>query len=227
MVEGITNTSSNTNTATANKSELGKDEFLKLMIAQLKNQDPLNPMDGTEYASQLAQFSSLEQLSNLNSYLKQSIDANFMLTQSVNNTMMANLIGKEVKLSGEGLNVIGQDSINVGYNLPAYAKSVTVNIYNESGSLVKQIEATTNLGLNRIEWDLTDTNGTKVPNGHYTYKVEAYDLSGEALTVQNFKVGLIDGVRYTDSGTMLLIDGAEYPITDILEILNSKNNGGS
>lgn len=225
MVNEI-NSTNGSQTQTTNKTSLGKDDFLKLMIAQLKNQDPLNPMEGTEYASQLAQFSSLEQLTNLNSYLKQSIDSNFLLTQSVNNTMMANLIGKEVKVSGNDLNVVGQDSISLGYNLPTNAKSVIINIYNENGTLVKKLDGTKETGLNKLSWDLSDNNGVKVNNGTYYYEIEATNLYDEKMTLNSFKVGLIDGIRYSEFGTMLLIDGAEYSITDIMEILNNKNIGG-
>ncbi len=225
MVNEVSSTSTVQSQST-NKTSLGKDDFLRLMIAQLKNQDPLNPMEGTEYASQLAQFSSLEQLTNLNSYLKQSIDSNFLLTQSVNNTMMANLIGKEVKVSGQDLNVVGQDSITIGYNLPAYAKSVKINIYNENGVLVKKLDAGNELGLNKLSWNLSDNNGVKVPNGKYYYEIEAYSITDEKMSLNSFKIGLIDGIRYSEYGTMLLIDGAEYSITDIMEILNNKNNGG-
>ena len=99
MVNGVQNNIYGTNT-TQGKSELGKDDFLKLMIEQMKNQDPLSPMEGTEFTAQLAQFSSLEQLSNMSDSLEQSINANYQLTQAVNNTMTAALIGKEVKLEG-------------------------------------------------------------------------------------------------------------------------------
>ena len=87
---------------------MGETDFLQLMIEELKNQDPMNPMDGTQYASQLAQFSSLEQLTNLNNTMTQSVAANASLTQSVNNMMVSNLIGKETKLSGSDIQVNGQ-----------------------------------------------------------------------------------------------------------------------
>ena len=123
MVDPITSTSTTSTQQTTGKSSLGKDDFMKLMISQLQNQDPLNPMDGTAFSAQLAQFSSLEQLTNLNTYMKQSLDANATLTQSINNTLITGLIGKGVKLSGGDLKVNGQDSITLGYNLPTEAKT--------------------------------------------------------------------------------------------------------
>ncbi|MDH7604714.1 MAG: flagellar hook capping FlgD N-terminal domain-containing protein [Melioribacter sp.] len=221
MVSGVNN-NSNTTTVSSNKSVLGKDDFLKLMIAQLKNQDPLNPMDGTEYAAQLAQFSSLEQITNLNSYLKQSIDANYMLTQSINNTMLANLIGKEVKVNSKEIQVNGQENISIGYDLPEGVKSVKVNIYNQYGTLIKSIEASNRKGSNKLLWDLTDNNGEKVINGDYKFEVIASDYKDNGVNVTSYVLGLIDGIKYTENGTLLIINGAQYSAGDILEIINKK-----
>ncbi len=224
MIGSIPTKTTNTLQPAAHKSTLGKDDFLKLMIQQLKNQDPLNPMDGSEYAAQLAQFSSLEQLTNLNSSIKQSIDSNYLLTQSINNTLVATLIGKEVKISGGELKLNGQENLTLGYNLPLEAKAATIKVYNDKGALVKVIEnAPTKFGSNKLSWDLSDNTGSKLPNGNYKFEVEAINMNGEKMTVNIFKIGLIDGVRFGEKGALLIIGGAEYPISDIVEILNPKN----
>ncbi|MCX6169913.1 MAG: flagellar hook capping protein [Ignavibacteriales bacterium] len=222
MVDPITGTSTSTTQQTTSKSSLGKDDFMKLMISQLQNQDPLNPMDGTAFSAQLAQFSSLEQLSNLNTYMKQSIDANATLTQSINNTLITGLIGKDVKLSGGAIKVNGQDGITLGYTLPVEAKTAQIKIYNESGGLVKTIDGNTNSGTSKLSWDLTDNNGNKLPNGNYKFEVDAVNTKGESMTLDIFKVGTIDGVRFTDQGTVLLVGGAEYSLADIAEVLNNQ-----
>ncbi|KAF0151645.1 MAG: flagellar hook capping protein FlgD [Ignavibacteria bacterium] len=224
MIEAVNTISNQKSSVSANKSALGKDDFLRLMIQQLKNQDPLNPMDGTAYASQLAEFSSLEQLSNLNSAIKDSLAANLQLTQSVNNTMVAALIGKEAKIDGNSLQVTGQNNITLGYTLPPNALSAKIKIYNEKGALIKIMEEIPlNTGSNKLSWDCTDNNGDKLPNGNYTFEVEAKNMSGGNLKVNTFKIGLIDGVRFTENGTVLKVDGAEYSIADILEILNPQS----
>jgi len=226
MVDPITSNLVNSSTITnpQGKSSLGKDDFMKLMISQLKNQDPLNPMDGTQFSAQLAQFSSLEQLSNLNSYMKESIDANAILTQSINNTLITGLIGKDVKIGGGNVKLNGQESLILGYNLPSQAKSAQLNIYNESGTLVKTIDnLSTNSGDSKLSWDLTDNNGNKLPNGNYTFQVQALGNSGEVLSANLYKIGTLDGVRFTDQGTVLIVGGAEYSIADIAEVLNPQN----
>lgn len=222
----ILDTKASTTTVSANKSTLGKDDFLKLMIAQLKNQDPLNPMDGTEYASQLAEFSSLEQLTNLNSSIKDSMDANYLLTQSINNTMVATLIGNDAKFGGGELQLNDQSEITLGYTLPTEVKSAVIKIYNSKGALVKTInDIPSEVGNNKLSWDLSDNQGDKLHNGEYNFEVEAVNMNGEKISVSVYKHEKIDGVRFTSSGTVLMANGAEYALSDILEILNPKQGG--
>jgi flagellar basal-body rod modification protein FlgD len=230
MFDGISNINANTTTSQSKgKSILGKDDFLKMMLAQLKNQDPLNPMDGTEYAAQLAQFSSLEQLSNMNSKLESSINANYQLTQSINNTMTAALIGKEVKLDGKNFTYKGQDKVILVYNLPANADNVTIKIYDKDNVLVKTIEdLSSTKGDHKLSWDFTDNNGTKVNNGDYRFEVEATKLNGDTIKASQFKYGRIDSIKFSESGAILVVNGAEYFLSDVLEIINpttSTNNG--
>jgi len=222
MVNGISSTTGTQNTtATQGNSSLGKDDFLKLMMAQMKYQDPMNPMDNTAFTAQLAQFSSLEQLSNINTSLTQSINANLMLATSVNNTMSATLIGKEAKLSTTTIQKNGQDSATLGYTLPGEAVSATVSIYNESGTLVKTIEnASTAKGDNKLSWDFSDNQGNALPDGNYTFKVQATGSNGVDMSVTNFIYGQISGVKFTDAGTKLIVNNSEYLLSDILEIVN-------
>ncbi len=231
MVNGVSNTSTTSSSSTSqtnSNSIMGKDDFMKMMIAQLQNQDPLNPMDSTQYAAQLAQFSTLEQLQNLNTTMTQAVNANSQLTQSVNNTLVATLIGKDVKLSGNTLVLSGQSNINLGYNLPLDAQNVQVKIYNSSGGLVRTITDCPNVeGDNKLSWDLTDDNGNKLANGNYTFDVSATNYNGSSMTTTQYKIGSIDGVKFTDNGTVILVDGAEYNIGDISEVLSPSTGGGN
>lgn len=227
MVNGVNSTSGQTNTSATSPGGLGKDDFMKLLIQQMKNQDPMNPMDGSQFAAQLAQFSSLEQLQNLNTSMTNSINANFMLTQSINNTLSSTLIGKAVKIGGSDLNYSGQTSVQLGYKLPVDASSVEVNIYDQNGTLVKTIsDAPTGSGDNKLSWDFSDNNGNKVKEGNYTFEVKAKNMSGEDITTTSYKYGLVSGVRFTDSGTKLVVDNAEYNFSDILEVIDAANQGG-
>ncbi len=226
LTNSITNLfGQNSQSQTVQNKTLGKNDFLKLMIAQMKNQNPLNPMDSKDFTSQLAQFSSLEQLQNMNASLTKSINANFQLTQAVNNTMTATLIGKEVKLNGDEIQYNGQKSFSFGYNLQGDAKNVTVNIYNENGGLVKTFEnVPNNKGEHKLSWDFTDNNGEKIPNGNYTVKVDAKAPNGSDIKADTYLTGIIDAIKFTDKGTKLLINNVGYDLSDVLEILNTTNS---
>ena len=116
VLRGYTDTET-TKVSNINTASLGKDDFLKLLIAQLQNQDPLNPADNTEFVSQLAQFSSLEQLTTMNSSLEQSIEFNRSVTETINNSMMVNFIGKSVSAESSGFLFDGYNAVELQFEL--------------------------------------------------------------------------------------------------------------
>ncbi|HLP17815.1 MAG TPA: flagellar hook capping FlgD N-terminal domain-containing protein [Bacteroidota bacterium] len=206
-------------TAAANKNILGKDDFLKLLIQQLKYQDPLNPMNGAEYAAQLAQFSSVEQLSNINDSLKVSIDANYLLSQSVNNTLSASLIGKDVKLSASTFAYDGKTDVSLGYTLPGAVGNVAVDVYNDKGEVVRELKGgDLSAGDHEMTWDGKNDAGVQMTDGKYTFKVKAVDDKGSAVTANQFIWGTIDSVRFTTQGTVVVINKTEIPLSNILEV---------
>lgn len=214
-------TSTTQTTATQGKSTLGKNDFLQLMIAQMKYQDPLNPSDGTQYAAQLAQFSSLEQLTNLNDTMTSAESTNLSLVQSVTNTMSATLIGKQVKLDGGTINYNGESSVSLGYNLPAAAASATLTITDSNGNVVKTINSIDKTsGDHKLSWDFTDNDGETVPTGSYAFAVTATDGTDTSLATSVFKYGVISGIKYDSSGAKLMIGNSEYSIGDVSEIVD-------
>ena len=214
-------TSSAAATTTVPQGTLGKDDFLKLLISQLKNQDPLNPMNGTDFAAQLAQFSSLEQLTNINANLETSISANSVLSQSISNAMAATLIGKQVRATGTSFAYPGSGDVKLGYNLTAPAYDVTVKVYNSAGAVVRTIHGLdTDSGDQTFSWDGKDDAGNAVAAGKYTFKVSATDSAGSAMQATPFMFGTVSAVRYKSTGTVFVVDGIEIPLSDILEITN-------
>lgn len=201
-------------------SVLGKDDFLKLLVMQLRYQDPLNPMKGTEFAAQLAQFSSVEQLSNINTNLNNNLDANAILTQSINNALAATFIGKQVRATTNSFQFSGTDSVRVGYSLPSIADNVKVTITDSAGNTIRVMNnCGTSKGDNSVTWDGKDDQGNQVKSGQYKFKVEAKDNRGADLFPSQYVYGKVNGVRFRSDGTVFVIDGAEVTLSSILEIM--------
>jgi flagellar basal-body rod modification protein FlgD len=210
-----------TSQISSNKGLLGKDDFLKLMLTQLRYQDPLNPMEGTEFATQLAQFSSVEQLSNINTNITQSIDATQILSQAIGNALSATLIGKEVKASGEQFAYSGTGDVRLGYSLSGVADKVAVRVVDSYGATVRTLSSGGGLkGDNEVLWDGKNDQGGSVAAGQYKLVVKASDADGNAVTTTPFVFGHVTSVRFKATGTVFVVDGMEIPISKILEVLN-------
>jgi flagellar basal-body rod modification protein FlgD len=199
---------------------LGKDDFLKLLTVQMQNQDPLEPQDNTEMVAQLAQFSSLEQLENMNSNLASSLDLDLILTQVLNNTAAAGLIGKSVLADGNSINLESSgDGASVHFDLAANAATVTVSIYDSGGTLVRTIEETgVEAGRRSVDWDGKDSDGKSLSGGDYTFKVTATDANGNSIDVSPLVMGRVDVVKFVGGEAVLVLDGVEVSIADVLEI---------
>ena len=194
---------------------MGKDEFLKLLTIQLKYQDPLEPMGNTEFLAQLAQFTSLEQLMNMNGNLQ----ANFLMMQSLNNSSSASFIGKTLRASGNSVYLPAEEDTTLHYKLASTAK-VTVKIYDENGNLVRTISPETwqNAGDNEIVWDGKDSTGNRKMSGTYTFEVEAVDADGNKIGVTTFIEGTVTGVRYVNGLAIFLLGEIEVNYANILEV---------
>lgn len=204
-----------TQSQTSNLKSVGKDEFMKLLLAQLKNQDPLKPMDGTDFAAQLAQFSSLEQLKNLNTTLE---------TQSVNQMTLGyaqsvNMIGKEaVTNSGNTVTANGQTT-ELNYSLAKDAQSVTIGIMDKDGKLVKSWdESARTAGMNSATWDCSG-----VEKGDYTYQIAAKDSSGAPVAAETMTTGVVTAVHFRSNQILVTLNGREVPLSAISEVRDPGN----
>ena len=195
-----------------------KDEFLKLLVTQLSHQDPLKPMESHEFASQLAQFSSLEQLQNMNGTMEESIMSDYMMTQSINNTLATTLIGKTAVANGNKITFSGESS-NIQFNLNSSVETLTLTIKDSSGNIVRTITETGfSKGLNSVDWDGKNSLGDTVIEGDYNYKITAYNNEGDLIQSQSLISGKVDGISYDENGILLVINGNKINLNEILEI---------
>ena len=198
---------------------LGKDDFLKLLVAKLTNQDPLNPMEDQDFIAQLAQFSSLEQLSNMNENLLQDMQWNYLLSQTISNTMSTSLIGRTVRADSSILYLETGGAADVAINLDRAASEVTITIKDQNGNIVRTITETGfDAGDHVINWNGADNNGIQVAGGAYTVSVSAVDADGNSFTPNQFIEGKVTGVTYRNGIALLNINGQEMPLASVLEV---------
>jgi len=203
--------------------ELDKEDFLVLLVTQLQNQNPWEPLSNQEYISQMTQFSALEQARNMNT----NLSILQMYQASLNNVQAVSLIGKTIKVAGDTITLKdGKTDTSLMYELDEDGE-VTVEIYNEDGEKV----ATKELGMqssgeHEFQWDGTDDNGNKLPDGEYSFKVKVADEEGEKTQLTTYIRGKITGVSFKDNITYLMVGGKEYPLSSILEILSEDRGSG-
>ena len=209
-----------------NGSTVTEDEFLKMLITQLQNQNPLNPQTSEEFVAQLTQFTSVEQLSNINNILLSSLKSNLQLINSLNNTSAIDLIDKNVKILNDSIIIDGDtQQFPISYRLNSNTEHVVISIKNARGKVIKNIELLDEF-LEKGEhfdiiWDCTDNNGIRTPIGNYTIDILAINSYGELMNVDSFTTGKIQGIRYSEAGTpLLIINDSEYDISKILEVLS-------
>jgi flagellar basal-body rod modification protein FlgD len=200
--------------AKAVKSE--KDMFLNLLVKQLQYQDPLNPVENTEFASQLAQFSSLEALTSV----KESMDSMSKVQNSMNSMQAVSFIGKKVNASGNTIDYTGEKS-SINFKLESDALDAVVAIYNSSGNSVRTLDMkNVKAGDATCTWDGKDDSGKTLGSGTYYFKINATDYSGNAVTAIASTDGTVSGVRY-DNGTVYLeVGDKEVSLADVTHISN-------
>ena len=181
-------TSSSTNT-----QELGRDDFLTLLIAQIQNQDPLNPLESTEFTAQLAQFSSLQQLYEMNEGLAGIQEALYDQGEQG----LLELIGKTVKADDNTILVEDGTVLSSGSYSLEQGADVTVVVYDSSGQEVRTLYLNwQDEGEHDVGWDGRDYDAEMVEDGTYFFEVTAKDEGGNDVAANTYVYGEVTGVTY-------------------------------
>jgi flagellar basal-body rod modification protein FlgD len=188
-------------TGTASSVKATKDDFLKLLVTQMRYQDPMNPMDNAQMTSQIAQLNTVEGINQLNATVT-SLQASLMATQSMQAT---SLIGKTILADGKSFSLLN-GSANLSMKLEGAAESVVVDVINASGRIVKSTDLGANAaGIKSFTWDGSTNEGGIAPNGQYTFQVSAKKLN-QAVAVTPLTQATVGGVELTSTGPQLSLN---------------------
>lgn len=201
LIDEVGTTYGDTSPYTRPKTELGKEDFLTLLVAQLQHQDPLNPMKSTDFTGMLAQFSSLEQLFNINDKLE-------TLNGTNNSQVPENLldyIGKEIKSDDNYFTLTNGRASGSSYTLGEKG-NVIISIFNQEGLEIRTVNMTNQeAGEFDFYFDGKDNNGYPVPDGKYSFTVLAFDNAGIPIEVNTGLSGLVTAITYQNGIPYLMV----------------------
>lgn len=206
-------------TTTSGSSDLDKDDFLTLLVAQLENQDPLNPTEDAEMIGELAQFSSLEQLETLNGTMDDVTSSLNIL--SVNSSV--SYIGQDVVAAGYSISKTDDGCTDVYFTPADDSASLTAHVYNEDGDIVASVDlGSITAEEHTFTWDGIKTNGSEADAGTYYVGFEAYDSDGEGVSVSSEVTGTVSGISSSNGTTLLeLSDGREVELLYVSKIIGA------
>jgi len=195
---------------------LGRDEFLKLLIAQLESQDPLNPTQDTEFVAQLAQFSSLEQQIQSNEALQGVTAAQDRMAAA----QATSFLGNDVTFLGNRFDIAEAGETNkLDFFLGDQAETVEIDVVNADGVVVRQLAVSKlDAGRNHVTFDGLDQDGSALGPGEYTFDVRAEDADGASVAVDTISTGRVDSVEFSNGLILLQVGDRSVMLSDLLEV---------
>ncbi len=200
--------------ATKSSAQETEDRFLALLVAQMKNQDPLNPLDNAEVTSQMAQLSTVQGIEDMNSKME-ALAASLGPNQM---SQAAGLIGHGVLVPGDTLNPSQYQDV-MGFDLSRPADSVNLSIHDASGNLVRSLNlGPRDAGVNALAWDGLTNTGATAAAGEYRFSVEAVQ-GGQAVSNTLLNLNVVSSVSQNSQGVQLnLADNKSVGYADIRQI---------
>ena len=213
IINGTSGASNATNTSgVKKKDQLGQDEFLKLMLAQLKNQDPMKAMDPSQFLGQLAQFSTVSGI--------QEMQAAFTsMSESMRSSQVldgATMVGRDVLVASQEVALGAEGSVRGALDVPTGATSVKINVLDSAGQVVRQMTGSTNAGLNEFTWDGMADNGTRLAAGEYSFEAVA-NIGGQSVELETLLSDRVQSVTI-DSARGLTLNTAGLGARSLSEV---------
>lgn len=216
MVDSVTSSTSASTSSGLSGTGLGKEDFLKLLVAQLSRQDPLNPQDGSAFVAQLAQFSSVEQLVNI----RGGLDNLALAQQASTSAEVVGFIGRDVLAVGDGLHLGASGTATLEFELAGPAETVSVEVRDAKGKVVRTFDAGPHTtGVGTTTFDGKDANGIALPSGEYTFRVTAKDAEGDTVASQTHMGGKVTGVTFEAGYPQLILEGGrKLSLSDVIRV---------
>lgn len=208
--QSITAATSNPNGA------LGQDAFMKLLVAELKNQDPSDPMNSRDTVAQLATLSQVEKMTSMDEKLGSLQN----ITAAAAGIQNAGLIGRKVEADTKNLSLADAGAAGGGvFNLNNNAATVQVKIRDSSGTSVKTIDmGSLKLGPQQVKWDGTNDQGKRAPTGLYTFQITAKDSAGQPVVATTKVSGMVTKVTYENGTPEVVVGTSKVPLGDVTTI---------
>lgn len=215
-ISSSTATSNATSTTSNDNTALDPQAFMKLLVAQLKAQDPLQPTDTSAFVQQLSQMTMVQQ--SIAQSAKLDILSSQMTGLASNAT--TDLVGKTVNIRGRGISWDGINATGASATLSAPASKVTVKIVDASGKTVRTLDLGSKpAGPLGITWDGKDQNGQPVPAGKYSVEITATDQNGAPVSTSTDVTGTVSKVSFEKGYPELTLDsGATAPVSDLVSV---------
>jgi flagellar basal-body rod modification protein FlgD len=212
----------------ASMSSLGDtfDSFLILLTQQMKNQDPLKPMDATQFTTQLVQFTQVEQQIRQN----QNLESMIVLQHSTLVSSMVSYLGKTVDTLGESVYLTEGATPDISYTLPEGVAKLELTITDSAGTVLRTVTldktSETSKGTHAYTWDGKNTGGIAMTDGTYGVKFRALDSSGNAakssngapITVGTTASGTVSNVNIVNGQIILTVGGAKIPLSEVSSV---------
>jgi flagellar basal-body rod modification protein FlgD len=213
-VNGVSG-SSNTSALSGSRSTIAEnfDTFLSILTTQLKNQNPLDPLDTNQFTQQLVQFTGVEQQLKTNEFL----EALLLNTQNTGRSDAVSYIGKEVTASGETAE-LKDGGAYWAYNAEANVPNATVTVKNAAGSVVYTETGSLDSGNGAFLWDGVGSDGSSQPDGVYTIEIKGTNLSGNTVKVSTSSVGVVTAVDFSGTEPMLTVGKNKVALSDVTSI---------
>jgi len=218
-VDAITPHSPLTRALQPQRTEMGRDAFLKLLTTQLRLQNPVRPYDGQELAAQLAVFSQLEQLLSIRQLMELEVGQLSALMEGIGSASAPALLGSTVRAEAGKLLLDVQGSVRIGCEVPQGAVAVRMEVLAPDGRVLRSVERRgVSAGEQWFEWDGMDAAGNRLPAGGYRIRIVATMETGGERELSAFVEGVVEAVRFTADGAYLRLGGVEVPLSAVLEV---------